>query len=275
MPNTEIKLKIKFTGADARNHRLDFYDAAFSLYGFARALHITMDLFVNKRVIKKATSSKNFKGYMLPSNEGSFEQEIIFYIEQAIVPAIVGGAAYDFIKYIFKCAISPRRPRLTHELSRMHTEYEPYFDKIQDVIKSPLLDAHRVIQTQSSTQISLIAEKDNASYPLVKFNNETYNYLSQKNNNDDILEEHGNITKYNVLTKNGRVYLDSYGHVISFTLDKDISDVAQKLITLSLHNRNKGIPDILNIRYKRILSANSKIVKIIIVDCTELPDTPL
>lgn len=234
-----------------------------------------MDLFVNKRVIKKATSSRNFKSYMLPSKEGSFEQEIIFYIEQAIVSGIIGGAAYDFIKYIFKCAIGQNRPKLTPELSRMHTEYEPYFDKIQDVIKSPLLDAHRVIQTKSSTQISLIAEKDNAFYPLVQFNNETYNYLSQKNNNDDILEEHGNITKYNVLTKNGRVYLDSYGHVISFTLDKDISDVAQKLITLSLHNRNKGIPDILNIRYKRILSANNKTVKIIIVDCTEIPDTPL
>ncbi len=267
MPNTVVKLKLKFTGADARNHRLDFYDATYSLYGFARALQITMDLFVNKRVIKKANTTKNFKSYMLTSKEGSFEQDILYLLASGVAV----NAVYDFIKYVFKQAISSERVRLNRQQSLMHTEYEPYFDKITEVIKNPLLDAHRVIKMNPSCKISLIAEKENSSNStLVNFNYDTYCYLSQEENNDDIIVETGNITKYNVLTQNGRVYLTSYGRVISFSLCKNISDDAKNLITLSLHNRNNGLPDILNISYKKVLSSNNKIVKIIIVDCSEL-----
>ncbi len=99
----QINFKISYHNGDAQDGRLDMYDAAVSLQGFAKALSITTHALLNNGEIRKKGNCINgAKIYINPSRKGSFEELITLVIENptvAIGPSVIANVFYDLIKW--------------------------------------------------------------------------------------------------------------------------------------------------------------------------------
>jgi len=101
-----LSLKLSYSGEDAENNRLDFYDTAQALIGFERSLALTTHLILNGKIITQAPSLRGAKIYVVPPEEGSWE----------IVAGIVTVGAAG----VYKLTTAPRDTPLGHFMSSVY-----------------------------------------------------------------------------------------------------------------------------------------------------------
>ena len=102
-----INLTFSYSGEDAENHQLDFYDTAQALIGFERSLALTTHLVLNGKIITQAPSLRGAKIFVIPPAAGSWE------IVAGIFTAGTGTALY-------KLATAPRDTPLGHFVSSIY-----------------------------------------------------------------------------------------------------------------------------------------------------------
>jgi len=269
---TSLSLKLVYRGGQADKGRLDLYDGSDSLFGFAKALNITAHAFVNRDIVGRATATKGAELYLHPPRSGSFIEVI-----QAVVTTpeymagvgtgVISNAFYDFFKFALGraagVAFSPKTPSVKQQLQRD----EPFFDELADVLEGPLKEGHRTIETSGGT---ITLERPRS--PLVIFDQETLEWVTTRDEGDRMERHTGNITRFNVISKNGRLYDRELKRTIPFKPHETLDDMSIRLLSRSLDETNNRMPGILEFNVRPVVSARGITKRYILMKC-RLPGT--
>lgn len=239
----EINFTIRYTGGKADESLLDLYDAAASIHGLAKALGITSHALVNNGNIRhRVDSIPNVKFYLHPPKKGSFIELVTIVFEdpavQALGSSVIVAAFWDFVNFTWRQATG--RPAELTETStkRIFEGNDLLAQEIEHALENPLQMMHRPIQNDRSIEIEIKRPRIGT---VLKFNRETYEYVSSQNDPEEIFNVLGNVTKYNNLSGIGRFYDDAKRRTLSFHCHKDLTEEEKQILTWSLHSSNQVI----------------------------------
>lgn len=274
----QASLKITYLGGDADNHRLKFYDGSTSIQGFSQALHIATHAYVNGKSISKAPALKGAELYMKSLRPGSVIGEIVVLINQnpglslaagGIFATYTANPFYDFIKMLFSKAngLIDYEPE-TVTVSKALERHEPFFDNVAEIMEGSLQRVHRPI----GEGIDLISIGRPRS-DLITLNQATKDWVNSQETapNEDVLT--GNVTRYNAITRNGRIYIDQLNRIVPFRIDESFPLSLLTTLTWSLHGSNSGVagtqefPKKLTLTAKKVVTSSSRVKRIIITNC--------
>lgn len=259
----EYRILFKYENGSADDGRLDLYDGSISLGGIARSLTITTHALINGEIRSRADTAGGANFYLLAPKRGSF----VFEAGIFVVGAISSGLFYDFIKYAFTEAVgkldelaNPPRPSVQQHL-------EPTVGELPAVLEPSLIDVHRPIRKSSEITLSVMKPRGEM---LVLFDADTGNFLQPHNASmpDPIV---CNITRYNTISRWGKLYDRSENRVISFYLVPELSERERSLITWSLHERNLNRECTLYLKVEAVVSPNDRIKRYIVTKVSDLP----
>lgn len=269
MERAKASLKIVYRGGEADQNRLDLYDGAESNFGFAKALSIASHAFVRQAIVHHATAAKGVRLYLGVPSAGSYVEFIQAVITDpnfmlGVGTGVVTNAFYDFLKFSLSRAAGLFVEPETSAVRQQFERDEPFFDELADVLEGPLRDAHRTIKMSGGT-ISLERPRS----PLVTFDRETLDWVTTRELDDTRETVIGNVTRYNVISKNGRLFNQKLGRVIPFKPDGSLGEMSQRLLTRSLDDTNHRLPGILDFTVQPVVSARGAVKRYILMACTK------
>lgn len=261
-----FKLRLRFSGHEIDQNGLDFYDGTYSLQGFAQALQIAIHAGLNRQIVSRATALRNAKIKIFPPTRGSVVFDIVTVIEQyPATSAMAGLAFYDFLKYSLSRAVGHFHVKPEKSaVSRLSATDETFFDELSETLEGSLLRAHRAID-QGVARITL--ERPRA--PLIVFDTATNDWVRTRDENPEVEEFTGNITRYNSISKNGRAFIRELGEIVPFRPGDDFPASKRGFLTWSLHGDNVHAEKDLKFWAHRIQSANDHTKRLILVDTAQ------
>lgn len=276
------RLKIRYEGGLADENSLPAYDGATSIDGITRALHIATHAYMTGEVVSRATALKNASMVIKPARQGSFIFEIIAIMEAnpATTAAAIGLGAqpfYDFIKTAFKRATGniDAEPQTKHLKGLYERKYPPPLkkppadlDELAETLEGSLQDAHRPIGGENSVRTITIGTPRKE---LIKFDTETKDWVSTREQAETLTVYQGNVTRYNALSRNGRAFIDQLDRVVPVRPDGDFPAGDLANLTWSLHGSNIGAPSKLLLRARTVSSASGKVKRLLLSDCSRAP----
>lgn len=278
----EHKLKIRYEGGLADQNALPGYDGVTSIDGITRAVHIALHAYMTGEITTRATALKNASILLKPARQGSFIFELIILVEAypattGIAAALGGPMLYDFLKTAFKRATGSldAEPETT-SLRKLHERKDPPplmhppvdFDELAEVLEGSLQDAHRPIGADGTIgTISIGSTKQE----LVKFDESTKDWVNTREEAVVLEVLRGNVTRYNSMSRNSRVYVDQFDRIVPMRPGGDFAVGNLALLTWSLHGSNVGAPNKLDMRVRRVSSASGKVKRLLLSDCARAP----
>lgn len=266
----------------ADQNALPGYDGVTSIDGITRAVHIALHAYMTGEITTRATALKNASILLKPARQGSFIFELIILIEAypattGIAAALGGPMLYDFLKTAFKRATGSldAEPETT-SLRKLYDRKEPPplkhppvdFDELAEVLEGSLQDAHRPIGADGTIgTISIGSTKQE----LVKFDEGTKDWVNTREEAIGLEVLRGNVTRYNSMSRNSRVYVDQFDRIVPMRPGGDFLVGNLALLTWSLHGSNVGAPNKLDMRVRRVSSASGKVKRLLLSDCARAP----
>lgn len=240
MTTKKLSFTIRYTGGSADENTLNLYDAGISLQGLSRALSISAEALVTKgkAVRKRATSTTNVKTFVQPSKRGSFIETVTIIFEEPAVSAIgisvIASAFWAMLEYSWKIASGQEATTDNRLVQKIFRENESLDVQLSDVLEKPIRQIHRPIKDGNEMEIEVYRPRKGS---LLKFNSNTKEYVST-------IVEAGiqenikcNVTKYNIITGYGRLFVDDLNKTIAFNIDREELSVLQEdIIKESIFN---------------------------------------
>ena len=251
-------------GGLAAENRLDFYEGSTSLQGFSQALQIVTHAWLNHAIITKATALKRAKFEMRPYNKGSFLVSIVAIIESyPATSALLAIPLYDFLKYTLSRASGiPDIFPVQGKAQSIWEKEEPFFDDLAETVEGALQRAHHPI---GETVDRIILERPRA--PLVEFDEGTKDWVNTRDIGDNVQQLNGNVTRYNSVTGNGRMYVQELGKIVPFRPDDSFSPIKVSYLTWSLHGSANSLPKKLSLSAKKVETASGHTKRLLVQDC--------
>jgi hypothetical protein len=277
------RIKVRYTGGPADQNVLPAYDGVTSIDGITRSIQIILHAYMTGEVVSRATALRGASLIIKPAKPGSFVFELIALIEaypatSTIAASIAAPMFYDFLKTALRRATGDvdAEPE-TPSLRRLYERRDPPplkrvrpadLDEPAETLEGSLQDGHRPIGGASSVgKISISTPRTK----LITLDAETKDWVNKSDAATKLEVLTGNVTRYNSLSRNGRAFVDQLGKVAPFRPDPDFPEAELGLITWSLHGTNIGMPNKLELRARRISSANGRIKRLILADCRRAP----
>lgn len=279
----EHKLKIRYEGGLADQNALPAYDGATSIDGITRAVHIALHAYMTGEVTTRATALRNASVLIKPARPGSFVFDLVVLIEaypatSAAATALGAPMLYDFLKTAFKRATGSldAEPE-TPALRKLYERKEPPplkkppvdFDELSEVLEGSLQDAHRPIGAEGTIGTITIGSP---KQELVTFDDNTKDWVNTREEAVRLEMLRGNITRYNALSRNSRVFVEDLGRVVPMRPDADFLVGELPLLTWSLHGSNIGVPAKLDLQVRRVSSASGKVKRLLLSHCERVVD---
>lgn len=263
------RVKVRYQGGAADDHRLPLYDGTTSILGIAQALQIAVHAYMTDEVVSRATALRGAKMFIKPTQRGSFLFELVTLIET--YPATAGISAvvfYDFIKLAFSKATGlldaePQTPSLSKDFEKK----EPFFDNLAETLEGSLQRVHRPIG-DGVEEISVERPRSN----LLIFNQATSDWVNTREEVAELITVTGNVTRYNSNTRNGRVYIQELGKIVPFKPGGDFPADNLWHLTWSLHGSNTGLPKQLELEVRYVNSAIGDTKRILVSSTKQLTD---
>ncbi|MDH0366588.1 MULTISPECIES: hypothetical protein [Brucella] len=262
-----IPLKIVFRGGDADQGRLDLYDGADAIFGFAKALQIATHAFVKYSITKSAPSIKGAKIYLQPPSAGSFIEPLQAVITDpsfmaGVTTGVITNAFYDFIKLSLGRAAGLLFDPETATIRKRIEKDEPFFDELADILEGPLREAHRTIEETGGT-VSLERPRSK----LLTFDTETLDWVKTREEDEASSYRLGTVTRFNILSHNGRMFDKTEGRTIPFKRGEYLNDASVLLLSKSLDDANNKLPGLLEFQVTPVRSARGTIKRFILSSC--------
>ncbi|WP_343080219.1 hypothetical protein [Ostreiculturibacter nitratireducens] len=230
----------------------------------AQAVQIATHAYVSGKIVTRATAARSAEFFLLPARQGSFLVDLVVLVEQ--YPVIAGAAApvfYDFIKAVFKKAtgVFSGEPE-TAAIRKAIDKDEPFFDELAETLEGSLQRAHRPIG-DGVTTISLERPRSD----LIVFDQDSKDWVNTREENPGSSTITGNVTRFNSITRNGRVFSDQHGRIIPFRPDGDFPGASLRYVTWSHHGSTNSLPKKLNLVVREIKSAKGETKRLLLSDC--------
>ncbi len=262
-----VPLKLRFSGPEVDEHGLDLYDGATSFYGFAQALQMVVHARLNNEVVTRATALNGAKMQFSSPRQGSVLFDIVGLIEQNPVTGAAGlVVTYDFIKFSLSKAIGLLNVEPETATVKKLEDTSTIFDELGGALEGSLQRAHRSV----GRGVDRVTLERSRGVPLVVFNQSTSDWVNTRNENPDIVEFTGNVTRYNSITYNGRAYIDQLQRIIPFKLGDGFVEQKRGLLTWSLHGNAIAKKNQLRFYASNIESASGVAKRLILANCDQM-----
>ncbi|WP_152522658.1 DUF7946 domain-containing protein [Sphingobium ummariense] len=256
-------LKLRFSGPTVEKHGLDLYDGATSFYGFAQALQIATHAYMTGEIVSRATAMKGAEMYFGAPRHGSVLIDIVTVMEQYPATTGVAGAAfYDFMKTAFSKAAGYLKTKPETPAVQKLAIDETFFDQLSETLEGSLQRAHRAID-YGVQQVTLERPRSE----LVLFDRTTSEWVNTRDENPNVEEFTGNITRYNSISGNGRAFVRELKRVLPFRPGVNFPDNKRGLLTWSLHGNTVSGEKELRFWASKIESAKGDPKRLILADC--------
>jgi hypothetical protein len=260
----KLLVRARYDGGIATEGRLPLYDGTTSIQGVSQAVQIATHALLTKTIVTRATAARSADFFLLPSRSGSYIVDMVAFIEQ--YPAVAGITApifYDFIKTAFKKATggAAAQPE-TRRIEKWVEDDEPFLDELAETLEGSLQRAHRPI----GAGVQIIGlERPRSS--LLTFNHATKDWVNTRDESHASTEFTGNVTRFNSITRNGRVFVNELGRVIPFKPDGDFAGAGLQYLTWSLHGSANDLPKLITFHAREVKSASLETKRLLLVDC--------
>lgn len=142
---------------------------------------------------------------------------------------------------------------------------ETFFDELAETLEGSLQRAHRAIDYGVKT---ITIERPRAE--LVTFNSATSEWVNTRDENPDVEEFFGNVTRYNSISGNGRAYIRELKKVIPFRPGREFPESQRGWLTWSLHGNTVATSKELKFVGSRIDSARGDPKRLILSNCDKV-----
>lgn len=268
MQTHQFGLKLRFEGGDADEHLLELYDGTASLHGFAQALQIATHAYLHGQVYSKATALKGATLYLKGARQGSLLTDLVARIDK-YPPTVTLSASvfYDFLKFSFSKATGflDATPETAY-VQKLLERDEPFFDDLAETLEGSLQRAHRAIEEGDVETVTLERPRGE---PLAVFNKQTCLWVKTREEKPDLYELTGNVTRYNSVTGNGRIYVNELHRIVPFRPAEEFPFGRRGLLSWSLHGSTTDLPKQLDIQARKVESAHGEVKRLIMVDCQQ------
>ncbi len=270
----ELKFRAKFEGLDADDNRLEAYPAAQSMEGLTWALSLTLHYGVTGELRSRGDLSRSARVYVSPAKRGSYFQDIVVVVqENPFLAGIVGGYAVNtltpyingLIGYTFNQTVGAAKviPRGAAKYIRRLNGDD--LDDLSIRIEPPLTRAHAAIGKTAET----LTFKSRRT-PLVLMNTVTKSYLeAQLMDEYDMIDT--NVTSFNLLTGNGRLYMPEEDGTVPFSLHSDPSAGTKQTLIKSMEHYAIGHKGTVRITARRFETVDERLKKLVVTCAEELP----
>ena len=255
-------LRLRFSGKLIEEKGLELYDGSSSFHGFGKAIQIIVHAYVNNEVVSRATALKGAKVYFGSPRRGSVLFDLIVLVEKyPATSAISAMVFYDFVKYSLTKATGYFKDPPPASITKV-TMDETFFDELAETLEGSLQQAHRAID-HGVRQVTLERPRSE----LVTFNSATSAWVNTRDENPEVEQLTGNITRYNSITGNGRAYIRELERVIPFRPGPDFPDDKRGFLTWSLHGNTVSGSKELRFLASQIQSAKGDPKRLVLANC--------
>jgi len=266
----EIPLKLKYDVPDSKEGRINLYSGPKSIFGFGKVIQLSTHLILNDEVINRSTAVRNAEFYLLPSKKGSYIQElniiVLNYPAESLVVStiainVLSNHISDAIKWLISSAAGITDSAYVPLEPRLGSKLEPHFDDLQVVMDGAILEAHKTVERSGGS----VVLSDANHQELVTFNQDTLDYIKETKVSKDHEVIKGHVTRYNVLTGNGRLLDDETGDVIPFSPKRSFNN--HLFLSWSLNEVDNERDGKLYFKINRVLNAREHTKRLILSDC--------
>lgn len=253
----DVQFTLSYYGNDADNYEIDLYDVSQALIGFQRSIALTTHLILNNEIITQAPAMKGAKIYALPAEDGSWKitAGIIFtalttgayHLGTAPINTPLGHLVHSAYDYVVSESLG-FHVDYDKSLGQLYEEYkekqitlpdirQSQLDSLSEKCETALIEMHRPIYKTGSAKTATITTKliDKKIPITAELSNESYNYINESHDSNDLELIEGQISSYNSNTFKGRIYIKDIGRPVSFELAKNAKEYdSVSLITNSL-----------------------------------------
>ncbi len=266
----------------ADENSLPGYDGVTSIDGVTRALHILTHAYMTGEVVSRATALRGASIRLRPVRPGSFIFDLIVLMETnpattGATIALGGPPFYDFLKTAWRRGIGilDAEPETPH-LRNLYERKEPPLlkrppadlDELAEQLEGSLQAAHRPIGIDGT--ISSI-HVGSSRQVLIEMNEDSKGWVNTRDESSHLETLRGNVTRFNALSRNGRAFVDRLERVIPIRPDGDFNTDDLKYLTWSLHGSNVGAQNKIDMQVRRVVSANGKVKRLLLVGCQRSP----
>jgi hypothetical protein len=276
MADVKIPYKVIFTGLDADENELEAYAASKSLEGLTWALSTTINFSVTGKYKSRGDMSKSARIYMSPARQGSFIVAMNAWVlaNPFLATVALGGAVSVVAPYINK-TIEYAFGKALGNISEIPDGFKKYYkrlskdernelDTLIQRIEPPLSRAHMVIG-QTATEVAFKSKRTE----LFKMDEATKEYIEAKPlDAPEVIIT--NITAYNVVSRNGRMYDPVNGSTAAFTLIKSPLKGTANTITTSLDQYQAGRKGLVKVTADRVQTESGRLKKFLVTAAEEI-----
>lgn len=263
-------------GLDAERNELEAYTAAKSLEGLTWALSTTINFAATGKYKSRGDMSRSAKIYMSPARQGSFIIAMNAWVVAnpfLTVVALGGGVSVvapyvnKTIEYVFGKAlgnISEIPEGFKKYYKRLSKEEKNQLDILVQRIEPPLSRAHSVVG-QTAGEVKFISKRTE----LFKMDEITKEYIEAKPANaPETLET--NVTAYNVVSRNGRMFDPVHNCTAAFTLIRSPLKGTGQIITTSLDQYQAGRKGMVKVTADRVQTESGRLKKFLVTSAEEI-----
>lgn len=233
---TGIRFTLAYTGNDADDKSIDFYDVSQALIGFERSLALTTHLVLNNEIITQAPSLKGAQIYALPAEAGSWKMTAVIVISGAYTLGTtdqhspIGHIVHSVYDYVISQSLGVHVD-YNKSLGQLYEEAqarkiqipkirESQADSLIEKCSFAIKEMHRPIFKSETADTGFIYSfVSGKPVPLkTPFTLETYEFIHETIVSDEAEDFVGEITSYNINTYKGRIYVPSIGRPVAFEL---------------------------------------------------------
>jgi len=285
-----VKAEFRFTGAEADNGLIEFYDVAQALIGFERSLAITVHAVINGEVITQAPSLRGARLLVEPPETGSWKiiaaiVGTVWAAGQASHDSVVGHLMFSAYDYVVSSSLGVHVDfdkslgQLIEEAKSKNVSLpkltESRLDSVVEKCEVAIRDMHRpIVKSESAYQAQVNFLLPDGVKPIrAVLDHETFGYISHTEEMPETLEVSGFVTSYNVNTYKGRIFTIEDERPIPFELTEEGQNFSNiNLVTSSLRSnalaRSKGDGKIYMLA-RKLVSPSGVIKKYIVFSVAE------
>ncbi len=262
---TEVRIKSVFKGSDADYGRIDLYDGSESLTGLSRAMTLIARAYATRKAVSRTFQIKGVKLFREAPRYGSFIDGIRIVIDDDIFP---GTNARDFFRLVEWCFNEAVGNVVDDIDGALNVRMRSAADQLVAAVEEPIKRMHRPITRDEGLTLSI---QRTQGAELI-----TYDKYSAMRFQEHIATETtplvGSVTRFNSLSRWGRIYSEEHERTISFLLSRDMSTAQRARVTKSLSQFDKGHSAEIILHSRLVTVAENRLKRLLVERVTLLPN---